>query len=87
MTIGENIKIQEHISQGYIPNRSEEVFLMKNLRIMYHGHRLLLIVICEKIVKKLQQTIRTEFIVKKSNKKNGVKPYVKWEGYDNCFNK
>ena len=87
MTICENIKIQEHISQGYIPNRSEEAFLMKKLRMMYHGHRLLLIVICEKIVKKLQQTIRTEFIVKKSNKKNGVKPYVKWEGYDNCFNK
>ena len=37
--------------------------------------------------KELQKTNQTEFKIKKSIKKKGDKLYVKWQSYENSFNK
>ena len=36
--------------------------------------------------KKLQKTSQEKFRIEKVLKRKGDKSYVKWEGYDNCFN-
>ena len=56
-------KYKNIFAKGYVPNWSEEVFVIKKLKILCHGHMLLVILTVKKIVgtfyeKELQKTIQ-----------------------------
>ena len=64
--------------KGYVPNWSEEVFVIKKVKntmswtVPFYE-------------KELQKTNKKEFRVEKVIKRIGDKLYVKWKGYDNSF--
>ena len=44
--VGDHVRISKYrniFAKGYIPNWSEEIFLLVKLRILYHGHMLSMI--------------------------------------------
>ena len=66
--VGDHVTISKYkniFAKGYRPNCSEEVFLIKKLKIQSHGHLLLMIL----MVKKLQEHFRKKNC-KKQIKKN-----------------
>ena len=92
--IGDHMRITKEknvFAKGYIPNWSEEGFLIKKVKNTVpwtyviedlHGEQ-----IFGKIYeKKLQKIDQTEFRIKNVTRKKGYKWYVKWKGYDNSFN-
>ena len=71
-----------------MPNWSE-YSLLRKLKILYHGHILLMILMVKKLLvhwNELQKTGQKEFRIEKVLKKKGDTLYVKWKGYDNSFN-
>ena len=44
--VGDHVRISRYkkiFAKGYIPNWSEEIFVIKKIKNMFHGHRLLMI--------------------------------------------
>ena len=83
--IGDFVRISKYkniFAKGYIPNWSEEVFVIKKLKILCCGHMLLMIL----TGKKLQKTNKKEFRTEKLIKRKGDKLYAKWKGYNSSFN-
>ena len=71
-------KYKNIFARGYMPNWSEELFVIKNL----NG---------EEIVgtfqeKELQKTNQKEFKIEKLIRRKGDKLYVNWKSYNNSFN-
>ena len=74
-----------------MPNWSEEVFVIKNVRNTVPWTYVINYLNGEEIigtfyVKELQKTSQEEFRIEKVIRRKGDKLYVKWKGYDNSFN-
>ena len=91
--VGDHVRISKYkniFAKGYIPNWSEEFFVIKEIK-----NTVPWIVINdltdEEIIgalykNELQKTNQEEFRIEKVIKKKGGKLYVKWKGYDNSLN-
>ena len=97
---GPKFKVNDHVriskynnifAKGYVPNWSEEVFIFNEIKntvpwtyaISDLNGKLIIGTFYEK---ELQKTNQKEFRIEKVLKRKGDKLYVKWKGYDNCFN-
>ena len=78
--------------KGYVPNRSEKVFVIKKVKNTMPWRYVTSDLNGEEIVetfyeKELQKKKnQKEFRVEKIMKRKGDKLYVKWRGFDNSFN-
>ena len=45
-------KYKNFSAKGYTSNWSEEIFVIKNVKILYHGHMLLVILMLKKLLKR-----------------------------------
>ena len=91
--VGGNARISKYkniFAKGYVPNWSEEVFVIKKVKntVLWtytisdlNGEE-----IAEKDEKELQKTNQNEFRVKKLIKRKSDELYVKWRGSDSSFN-
>ena len=84
------MKIQKLFAKGYVPNWSEEVFVITEIKNTVPYTYIFNDLKNEQIIgafyeKELQKTNQEEFRIKNVIKKNGNKLYVKWKGYDNSF--
>ena len=51
--VGDHVRISKYKSifgKGYIPNWSEEIYIIKKLKIQYHGHMFLMTLIVKKLL-------------------------------------
>ena len=51
--IGDHVRISKYkntFAKGYTPNWSEEVFVIKEVKVQFHGHMLLMILIVKKLL-------------------------------------
>ena len=91
--VGNHVKISKNknvFAKGYIPNWSEEVFVIKEIKntvpwtyvINDLNNKETIATFYEK---ELQKTNQQEFRIEKVIKKKGNKLYVKWKNYDNSF--
>ena len=97
---GPKFKVNDHVriskyknifAKGYVPNRSEEVFIVNEIKNMVPWTYTISDLNSEPITgtfyeKELQKTNQKEFRIEKVLKRKGDKLYVKWKGYDNSFN-
>ena len=92
--VGDHARISKYkniFAKGYIPNWSEEVFIITKVKntlpwtyfISDRKGGELLRMFYEK---ELQKTNQKEFRIEKIIKRKSDKLYVKWKGYDNSFN-
>ena len=84
-------KYKNIFAKGYIPNWSEEVFVISKIENTVPWTYATNDLNGEEIIgtfyeKELQKTNQEEFRIGKVIKKKGNKLYVKWKGYDNSFN-
>ena len=92
--IGDIVRILKYKSifeKGYVPNWSEEVFVIKKVKSTVSWTYVISDIDGEKIVrtfyeKELEKNNQKEFIVEKVIKRKDDKLYVKWKGYDSSFN-
>ena len=98
--INPKFKVSDHVriskyknifAKGYIPNWSEEVFMIKKVKNTVPWTYIINDLNGEEIIgtfykKELQRTSQNEFTIEKVIKKKGDKLYVKWKGYNNLFN-
>ena len=92
--VGDNVKISKYknmFAKGYMPNWSEEIFMIKNVKNTVPWIYIINDLNGEEIIsrfygKELQKTNQNEFRIKKVIKKKDDKLYVKWKGYDSSFN-
>ena len=84
-------KLKIIFGKSYIPNWSEDVFVIKGIKNIVPWTYVINDLNDEEIIgnfyekelqKRNQQKFRTDQVVKKK----GNKLYVKWKGYDNSFN-
>ena len=78
-------------AKGYVPNWSEEVFVVNKIKNTVPWTYEINDLNDEKIIgsfyeKELQKTSQGEFRIEKVIKRKGYKIYVKWKCYDNSFN-
>ena len=92
--IGDIVRISKYESffaNVYLPNWSEEVFVIKKVKNTVPWTYVISDFKCKEIVgtfyeKELQKTNQKVFRVEKVIKRKGDKLYVKWKGYDSSFN-
>ena len=92
--VGDRVRISKYkniFAKGYVPNWSEEVFIVNEIKNTvpwtYTINDLNGKPITETFYEKeLQKTNQKEFRKEKIRKRKGDKLYVKWKGYDNSFN-
>ena len=92
--IGDYVRISKYkniFAKGYIPNWSEEVFIISKIKNTVPWTYVINDLNGEEITgtfyeKELQKTNQQEFRIEKILKRKGDKLYVKWKGYDNSFN-
>ena len=92
--IGDIVRISKYkniFAKGYVPNWSEEVFVIKQVKNTVPWTYVISDLKGEEIVrtfyeKELQKTNQKEFRVEKVIKKKSNKLYVKWKGYNSSFN-
>ena len=92
--VGDYVRISKYknvFAKGYMPNWSEEVFVIKKVKNTVPWTYVINDLNGEEIIgtfyeKELQKTNQKEFRIEKVLKKKGDKLYVKWKGYDNSFN-
>ena len=78
-------------AKGYVPNRSEEVFIVNGIKNAVLWTYTISDLNGEKVIgtfyeKELQKTDQKQFRKEKVLKRKGDKLYVKGKGYDNSFN-
>ena len=91
---GDYVRISKYkniFAKGYMPNWSEEVFIISKIKNTVPWTYLINNLNGEEIIgtfyeKELQKTNQKEFRIEKVLKKKGDKLYVKWKGFDNSFN-
>ena len=79
--VGDRVRISKYkniFAKGYVPNWSEEVFVINDL----NGEE----ITGTFYEKELQKTNQEEFRIEKVIRRKGDKLYVKWKGYNNSFN-
>ena len=92
--VNDNVRISKYkniFAKGYVPNWSEEVFIVNEIKNTVPWTYTISDLNGEKVIgtfyeKELQKTIQKEFRIEKIHKRKGDKLYVKWKGYDNSFN-
>ena len=92
--IGDHVRISKYkniFAKGYMPNWSEEIFVISKIKNTIPQTYVISDFNREKIIgtfyeKELQKTNQKEFRIEKVLKRKGDKLYVKWKGYDNSFN-
>ena len=92
--VGDQVRISKYkdvFAKGYMPNWSEEIFIIKKIKNTVPWTYVLNDLNGEEIIgtfdeNELQKTKQNEFRIEKVIKKKGDKLYVKWKGYDNLFN-
>ena len=92
--VSDHVRISKYkniFAQGYTPNWSEEVFVIKKVKNTVPWRYIINDLNGEEIIgtfyeKELQKTNQQKFRIEKVIKKKGAKLYVKWKGYDNSFN-
>ena len=93
--IGDIVRISKYkniFAKGYVPNWSEEVFVIKKVRNTVPWTYVISDLKVEEIVgtfceKEEQKTNQKEFRVEKVIKRKGNKLYVKWKGYGSSFSR
>ena len=89
--VGDHVRLWKYknsFAKGYTPNRSEEAFVIKQVKNTVPWTYIINGLNGERIVgtfyeKQLQKTNQQKFRIKKVIKRKGNKLYVKWKGYDN----
>ena len=92
--VGDHVRISNYkniFAKGYMPNRSEEISVIKKIKNTVPWTYVLNDLNGEQIIgtfyeKELQATNQPEFRVEKVIMRKYDKLYVKWKGYDNSFN-
>ena len=92
--VGDHVRISKYkniFAKGYMPNGSEEVFVIKKVKDTVLWTYVINDLNGEEIIgtfyeKELQKTNQEEFRIEKVIRRKGDKLYVKWKGYDNSFN-
>ena len=92
--IGHHVRISKYkniFAKGYLPNWSEEIFIIKKIKNTVPWTYVLNDLNGKEIIgtfyeNELQKTKQNEFRIEKVIKRKGDKLYVKWKGYDNSFN-
>ena len=92
--VGDRVRISKYkniFAKGYMPNWSEEVFVIKKVKNTVPWTYVINDLNGEEIIgtfyeKELQKTNQEEFRIEKLIKRKGNKIYVKWKGYNNSFN-
>ena len=87
--IGDIVRISKYkniFAKGYVPNWSEEAFVIKKVKNTVPWTYVISDLKCEEIVgmfyeKELQKTNQKE-----KSKRKGYELYVKWKGYNSSFN-
>ena len=92
--VGDYVRISKYkniFAKGYMPNWSEEIFIIKKIKNTVPWTYVINDLNGEEIIgtfyeKELQGTNQQKFRIEKVIKKKGGKLYVKWKGYYNSFN-
>ena len=92
--VNDHVRISKHkniFAKGYVPNWSEEVFVVNGIKNTVPWTYTISDLNGEPITgtfykKELQKTNQQEIRIEKVLKRKGDKLYVKWKGYDNSFN-
>ena len=92
--VGDHVRIPKYkniFTKGYMPNWSEEIFIIKKIKNTVLWTYVINDLNGEEIIgafyeNELQGTKQNEFRIEKVIKRKGDKLYVKWKGYDNSFN-
>ena len=92
--VGDRVRISKYkniFAKWYIPNWSEEVFIIKKVKNTVPWTYVIDDLNGQKIIgtfyeKELQNTNQEEFRIEKVIKRKGNKIYVKWKRYNNSFN-
>ena len=92
--VGDYVRISKYknlFAKGYMPNWSEEVFVVDKIKNTVPWTYFINDLNGEEITgtfyeNELQKTNQKEFRIEKVIKRKGDKFYVKWKGYDNSFN-
>ena len=92
--VGDYVRISKYkniFAKGYIPDLSEEVFVIKKVKNTVPWTYVINDLNGEEIIgifyeKDLQKASQEEFRIEKVIRRKGDKLYVKWKGYDNSFN-
>ena len=92
--VGDSVRISKYkkiFAKGYMPNWSEEVFVVDKIKNTVPWTYVINDLSGEEITgtfyeNELQKTNQKEFRIEKVIKRKGAKLYVKWKGHDNSFN-
>ena len=92
--VGDRVRTSKYkniFAKGYMPNCSEEVFVIKNVRNIVPWTYIINHLNGEEIIgtfyeKELQKASQEEFSIEKVIRRKGDKLFVKWKGYNNSFN-
>ena len=92
--VGDHVRISKYkniFAKGYMPNWSEEIFIIKKIKNTVPWAYVINDLNGEEIIgtfseNELQDTNQLEFRIEKVLKRKGDKLYVKWKGYDSSFN-
>ena len=92
--VGDHVRISKYkniFTKGYMPNWSEEVFVIKKVKNTVPWTYVINDLNGEETTgtfyeKELQKTNQEEFRIEKVIRRKGDKLYVKWKGYDNSLN-
>ena len=92
--VGDRVRISKYtniFAKEYVPNWSEEVFVIKKVKNTVPWTYVINDLNGEEIIgtfyeKELQKTNQEEFRIEKVIRRKGDKLYVKWKGYNNSFN-
>ena len=92
--VDDHVRISKYkniFAKGYMPNWSEEIFIIKKIKNTVPWTYVISDFNGEEIIgtfyeNELQGTRQNEFRTEKIIKRKGDKLYVKWKGYDNSFN-
>ena len=92
--VGDYVRISKYkniFAKGYMPNCSEEVFIIKKVKNTIPWTYVINDLNSEEVIgtfyeKELQKRNQEEFRIEKVIRRKGDKLYVKWKGYDNSFN-
>ena len=88
--VGDHVRISKYkniFANGYMPNWSEEIFIIKKIKNTVPWTYVINNLNGEEIIGTFYENeLQKEFKIEKVLKKKGDKLYVKWKGYDNSFN-
>ena len=92
--VGDHVRISKYKNifvKGYVPNWSEEIFVIKKVKNTVPWTYVINDLNGEEIIgsfyeKELQKSNQKEFRIEKILKRKDDKFYVKWKGYGNPFN-